>query len=128
MVYLILVDEHIDIYQDYSDNVYDKFINESKKIFDKYKFHCNINIWNKSKCQSFYCDLGFYFDTYQNKCIKDICIFEEEELIPFWAISIIVGAGILVLFIALFLIRRTVNIGKKPIYEFKANNEDKLME
>ena len=154
----ISVDEHIDIYQDYSDNIYDKFINESKKIFEKYKFQCNINnsflllennncskikgdshahggfacgndgLWNKSKCKAFYCDLGFYYDSYQNKCIEDICTIEEDELIPFWAISIIVGGGIIVLFIALFLIRRTVNIGRKSLDEFDMSNKEKFVE
>ena len=24
-------------------------------------------------CKPFYCDIGYYYDTYQKKCIEDIC-------------------------------------------------------
>ena len=156
----IPVDEHVDIYEDYSDDNYDKFINASKIIFEKYNNQCNINnkrllleddncynisnhthggypcgddgYWNKNICQPFYCDLGYYYDTYQKKCIEDICNKMEDnknddELISFWAICIIVGGGILVLLISLLLIRRTVH-NKKSNNEIEITEEAKLMD
>ena len=37
-------------------------------------YECNKTnaTWSKT-CRPYYCDIGYYFDTYQNKCIKDIC-------------------------------------------------------
>ena len=202
---IIPVDEHVDIYEDYSDDNYDKFINESRIIFDKYINSCNINnkklfleddncynidgdshahggypcgddgYWNKSQCQAFYCDLGYYYDTYKMKCIEDICTKteddkeeeynneeeenneeeyneegeeenneeeyneeeeennneednkENDELIPLWAIFVIVVGGVLVLIISLILIRRTVN-SKKTKEIFEITGEARLME
>ena len=174
----IPVDEHVDIYEDYSDDIYDKFINASKIIFDKYNNKCNKNNkllllednecynitneihahggfvcgdngeWNRTKCQVFYCDIGYYYDTYQKKCIEDLCTKEkkeekeedednnksdnnnknnDEDESPFYAITIIVGLGILVLIIALILIRRTINI-KKSKDIFEQTEEVKLMD
>ena len=34
--------------------------------------------WNTT-CKPFYCDIGYYFDTYQNKCIEDLCNKPEKE-------------------------------------------------
>lgn len=154
----IPVDEYVDIYEEYSDDIYDKFINYANIIFDKYKDKCNINNklllledeecydinnnehahggfvcgyngeWNKSQCQAFYCDIGYYYDTYQNKCIEDICTKgdnnknEEYTDIPIMIIIIIVGIGIIVLIIALVLIRRTINIKKMNNNEKKEEN------
>jgi hypothetical protein len=33
-------------------------------------------------CKPFYCDIGYYFDTFQNKCIRDICTEGKEEEKP----------------------------------------------
>ena len=38
-----LVDERVPIYTGYNDAIYDKFINEAKIIFEKYKKNCNPN-------------------------------------------------------------------------------------
>ena len=103
------VDEHVDIYEEYSDSNYQKFIDEAKRIFNKYENKCNkdnklllleddncYNIegdkhahggypcgnngeWDKTKCQAFYCDIGYYYDTYQKKCRKDICIKSDDD-------------------------------------------------
>ena len=35
--------------------------------------------WSKT-CKPYYCDIGYYFDKYTNKCIKDICT--EEDIGP----------------------------------------------
>ena len=189
---VIPVDEHVNIYEDYSDDNYDKFISEARNIFDKYNNFCNINNtklfleddncynidgdshahggypcgddghWDKTKCQTFYCDLGYYYDTYQMKCIEDICTKTEDdkeeeyneeeeendeeeyneeeennneekdnkdsdELIPLWAIFVIVVGGVLVLIISLILIRRTVN-SKRAKESIEITGEARLME
>ena len=35
------------------------------------------NIWDKTKCIPYYCDIGFYFDKYQKKCIEE-CKYENK--------------------------------------------------
>ena len=43
-------------------------------------YQCNQDgIWSDI-CIPYYCDFGYIFDTYYNKCIKDICINESIEL------------------------------------------------
>ena len=36
------------------------------------------NLWDTSKCKPYYCDLGYYFDQVQKKCVKN-CQFEDEK-------------------------------------------------
>ena len=139
----IPVDEHVDIYEEYSDDIYDKFIQEANRIFEKYNTECNVNnklllleddncynlsdsyahggyscgyegFWNKSNCQAFYCDIGYYYDTYQKKCIKDICTEngdkeeDDADSIPTWLIIIIVIGSILILLIIIIIIRKAM--------------------
>ena len=95
-------DEQTEIYETFSDETYEKFINKSKSIFEKYKTKCNpdnkklIKISNEcdskfdnnythggyeckdngewgDKCVPSYCDVGYGFDETNKKCIKDIC-------------------------------------------------------
>ena len=35
------------------------------------------NIWDKTKCIPYYCDIGFYFDKNQKKCIEE-CKYENQ--------------------------------------------------
>ena len=151
------VDSHVNIYEDYNDDIYHLFIEEAKYIFDNYSNYCNINNkflllenskckeingdknkhggfscgsdskWNVSNCKAFYCDLGYYYDAFKKKCIEDICLSDEEDEIPFWVIMIIIGTGIIVLIIALFLIKRTVNY-KKSKDENEILEEEKLIQ
>jgi len=108
------VDERVNIYQNYDDSLYDKFISEAKRIFKKYNDdqYCNpdnlkllydpnnknecyafendsyahggyecdpqTKKWSK-KCKPYYCDIGYYFDTYQNICVKDKCSELEDK-------------------------------------------------
>ena len=30
-------------------------------------------------CKPFYCDIGYYYDTYQKKCIEDICTEGKKD-------------------------------------------------
>ena len=104
--------DKIQIYEILNINNYQKYINESKKIFEKYKNYCNISNkklvlvsdkcdgkfeneythggfecingkWSEN-CVPTYCDQGYIFDQYTQKCIEDACLknieeFEEEE-------------------------------------------------
>ena len=90
---------------------YDKFINESYKIFEKYKTKCNPNnkklilltdkcngkfgnnytyggykcgndgFWTE-ECVASYCDFGYIFDYNSNKCIVDVCSDEKRSPEP----------------------------------------------
>jgi len=136
------VDERVNIYQNYDDSLYDKFINEAKKIFKKYNEdqYCNKDNLkllydpnNKEECYTFendpyahggyecdpltgkwstfckpyYCDIGYYFDVFQNKCIQDKCTEntdesdedKEDEKFPVWAIVLISVVSVLILVI-----------------------------
>ena len=37
-----------------------------------YQCDKNKKTWSNI-CKPFYCDIGYYYDTYQKKCIEDIC-------------------------------------------------------
>ena len=139
------VDERVPIYEEYSDSIYDKFINESKRILKKYNEdkQCNPNnldllfdpnnkkdcyifendkhahggyecdpvtgYWSNT-CKPYYCDIGYYFDKYQNKCILDICTKEDDKEdddgIKTWQILLIFAGGILILIIVIIIILR----------------------
>ena len=95
-----LVDRRVPIYEQYSDEIYQKFISQARIIFDEFENNCNKNnkklildddtcifegkekgghpctdegIWDRNNCSAYYCDLGYYYDQYQQKCILDIC-------------------------------------------------------
>ena len=106
------VDFRSNIYSDYSDDKYDLFIKEGKKIHEMLtkKNQCNskndklllhndncikiendehahggnkcsdTNTWNTDKCEPYYCDIGYYFDQIQKKCIEN-CKFDDEKSI-----------------------------------------------
>ena len=154
------VDDHVDIYEDYSDNIYQKFIDEANRIFKKFENKCNkdnqlllledsncLNIigdkhahggyicgengeWNKTNCQAFYCDLGYYYDTYQKKCIEDVCTKSDDENNDdnnSWIfIAIIIGISFLaiILIVITFIICRR----KKSKESSEKNENDRLME
>ena len=35
--------------------------------------------WDENNCIPFYCDIGYYYDTYQKKCLKDLCTEEKGD-------------------------------------------------
>ena len=100
-----IADARIKIYNPYTDDDYQKFIDESLPIFEYYKDNCNPNHtmlilfsdeckfsnhlhggykcgsngkWNKSDCISVYCDNGYYYNQKNNSCIK-YPIDEDEK-------------------------------------------------
>ena len=112
------VDERVDIYNDYNDEIYQTFIDKGKEIFQKYNkdkkcnkknkrllldpndgktcykflddehahggFGCDDNgYWNEVICKKYYCDLGYYYDLYEEKCKKNPCLdaqFAENKI------------------------------------------------
>ena len=104
------VDERVDIYSGYNDDLYQEFIKQGKAIHNKYNkenycnprnekllFHidnCPVkekehayggyrcssdkNEWNTTECQAYYCDIGFYYNQYEQKCLED-CSFNDTK-------------------------------------------------
>ena len=104
------VDERVDIYSNYNDDLYEEFIKQGKEIHDKYnnKNYCNSkneklllhddncsvngkehahggyrcksdeSEWNKTECQAYYCDIGFYYNQYEQKCMEE-CNFNNSK-------------------------------------------------
>ena len=99
----------VNITEPYSDDNYYTFIEEAKKIFKEYNeegkckeesnivfekdnncynfaddefahggYTCENGVWT-SKCKKYYCDLGYYYNTYENKCMRDYCINDPYE-------------------------------------------------
>ena len=102
-------DERTKIYHSYDDTYYNEFINEAKKIFEKYnnKSECNYNNknliledsncvfeddefahgghpcgtngeWNTNVCNKSYCDIGYYYDKNEDKCLIDYCTNDPD--------------------------------------------------
>ena len=104
------VDEVTDIIHSYDDKYYDEFIDVANTIFNKYKENCNPDNkyllleadcpfeddndteahggylcnaqgkWDKSKCNKSYCNIGYYYDRVQDKCILDICTNDPNTI------------------------------------------------
>ena len=115
------IDERIQIYYGYDDSVYQNFINEALKIFNKYKTRCNPKnkkllfisekcvfpdnlmhggfecddrgFWSQ-KCVPSYCDNGYTLDKINNKCVRNKCIKRNELYEYFRDISIVDGLKI----------------------------------
>ena len=156
------VDVRVNIYQNYDDSLYDKFVSEAKKIFKKFNEEnfCNKDNLkllydpnNKKDCYTFendpyahggyecdpltekwsnickpyYCDIGYYFDVYQNKCIKDICTEQsddepEDDSFPVWAIVLIsiilvIILAVVALFVFRYIKRNQNRISENPLLD-----------
>ena len=51
--------------------------NLGEHLHGGYKCKKEKDEWDKSKCIPYYCDIGYYFDKYDQKCIKE-CTYENE--------------------------------------------------
>jgi len=92
--------------QSYSDDIYESFISHADNIFEEFKTKCSKNNkklllddeacqlkehekggrvcgenenWDMSKCGAYYCDFGYYYDQFQQKCVLDKCTHIENE-------------------------------------------------
>ena len=118
------------------DNSYLLFEPNDKKCYkienDSYAhggYECNKDTgeWT-TLCKPFYCDIGYYFDIVQGKCIKDLCTEEgntpiddssnnESKDFPLWAIIVIIIGGIIIIGIIIIFI----------IFKCKKNKDDKII-
>ena len=102
-------DEKSEIFENFDENTYEKFVKKAKNIFEKYKQECNYDNKNLLKiteecdgklgnnythggyecgsdgkwtnsCVASYCDLGYTFDRINKKCIKDYCSFIDAPI------------------------------------------------
>lgn len=94
-------DERVAIYSAYSDDKYDIFMEAAKNVLEKYKTECNpdnlgLHMRNvlcdakinkahmhggyvcgadgkwSTKCEGYYCDNGYYFNTKTKECVVDL--------------------------------------------------------
>ena len=102
------VDERVEIYSSYDDSIYNIFISESQKIFNKYNSENKCNKknkklvqfsgeckfenefthggygcgddgkWSHSNCIASYCDIGYYMNYTSRKCLEDPCSNEKH--------------------------------------------------
>jgi hypothetical protein len=110
MAFLVnAVDEVTNIIHSYDDKYYDEFIDAASNIFKNYKENCNPNNtnllleadctledndtyahggyqcgddgkWDNSTCKKSYCDIGYYYDRVEEKCIADICTNDPDTV------------------------------------------------
>ena len=111
------IDERSSIYGSFDDSRYLEFVKEGKRIIEKYKTYCNtdnLNLLLKNdsckfgnetymhggmecskngtwgnECKPYYCDIGYYFDTYDKKCKEDKCKIVYEKYLKNLRIVII---------------------------------------
>ena len=123
------IDERSSIYGSYDDERYEEFIKEGLFFINKYNntdycnkdnqklllisekckfensytfggYACDKNgKWNKVNCQKSYCDEGYFFDNYKNKCVKDPCY----RNIRLYFILGFIGVIILIIIIVLII-------------------------
>ena len=102
-----LIDERVGLYNKYTEDNYENFIDEAKDIFKKYNEdgECNKNNpklllidekcddpikkthggykcgedgkWS-TECVASFCNNGFYFDEQNKECIEDVCIGKDN--------------------------------------------------
>ena len=125
------IDERSNIYGPYSDDRYNEFIKEAKRIFKKYKTKCNPNNKNlllkkdscifkndkyarggfqcnefgewREKCIPSYCiDDTYYFDKFQQQCIKDGCYVLYRNNI--WLIVIVIIIVVIIIGIIIYFL------------------------
>ena len=104
----IPIDERANLYNKYDDSRYQEFIDEAKKIFNKYNnencnsenknilllseecdialnpnthggYECGDNNKWSDICVPLYCDIGYYFDIVKKECVEDPCYLLYKE-------------------------------------------------
>ena len=127
------IDKALEIFDKYNkqkkcnkNNLLIKFDPNDMKTCYKFKndehahggYQCNENGTWSDICSPYYCDIGYIFDNYNKKCIKDICIKDEEleiiskpqpekknnEDFPDYAIVLISISSFLILLILIIII------------------------
>ena len=120
------IDERSLIYGKYDDNRYIEFVNETKRIINKYKKECNkdniklllfneicVNETNYSKggfvcgenglwtqkCEYYYCFEGYYYDNFNKVCKRDLCYSNGKFKDGVFIFLIILSIVILILLV-----------------------------
>ena len=83
-------------------------------------YECNnqTGTWS-NECRAYYCDIGYYFDTYQKKCIKDACANNEggeqsdKGGLKTWHIVLISIGSVLVVVVVVLIIWKFIISKKK---------------
>ena len=131
-LYDIFIQKAFEIFDKYNKNnkcnsnnlllTYDPNDKKTCYVFDNDKYahggyQCGSNGEWTNNCVPYYCDIGYIFDTYNKKCIKDICTEDNEDNnteskkegdFPVYAIVLISVGGILVLILIGFLLYKFV--------------------
>lgn len=122
-------DERTTIYGAYDDERYDEFVRAGKAIAKKYETECNPNnphlhlrdsacdtVINKthmhggrtcgsdgkwsSKCEGYYCDAGFFYDSNSESCIEDVCYTEAIN----YNNNIAIGVAVIIVIVILIVL------------------------
>jgi len=142
------IDERSSIYGKYNDERYEEFIKEGLKIINKYNntdycnkdnqklllindkckfensytfggFICDKNgKWNYNQCKKSYCSEGYFFDNYQNKCLKDPCFVNIKLLI------ILGVSGGIILLVSIIVVIVYCRKKKKKIEDINNNTSE----
>lgn len=103
------VDEKMPLFENFNESNLDKFVDYGKNIINKYKTQCNSSNkklylleekchfedkhmhggyicgtdgkWNKSKCVPTYCDINYFFDHVNQKCVFNYCSIPPYNVI-----------------------------------------------
>ena len=144
-----IADRRIKLYNPYTDEKYQDFINEAKVIFEEFKEKCNPKHdmlalftdeckfskhlhggykcgrdgkWNRSECIAVYCDTGFYYNKISNSCIEYPMEEEKERDNNLYLILGIVSGSIaiIIIIIIVFLyVKKKACFNKKKLKEKK---------
>ena len=81
------------------------YIEDDPHAHGGYECDPETQTWSKI-CKPYYCDIGYYFDKYQNKCIKDICTegADDDKNENTWVFLSIILGTLLVISIILIIV------------------------
>ena len=71
-------------------------------------FVCNEGKWSTDKCKGYYCDIGYYYDQFENKCKKECPYYENRKYFIIFEKDL----------------DKTFNIEPKMMYQFEIFNRE----
>ena len=69
---------NLDLFFDPNDKKECYTFPDDKHAHGGYECNATTGIWSNN-CKPYYCDIGYYFDKQQKKCIKDICTEGNDD-------------------------------------------------
>lgn len=139
------IDERAQIFNSYDDSIYQEFIDEGLKIFEKYETECNPNnkhllflsekcTFNDTRmhggfqcddkgkwseiCVPSYCDSGYYFDRINQKCIENLCITNGDDKNKTYLVLFIIFGCLFGLFLIIYVIVTIIGGFERKNYLF----------